>query len=94
MTSTASRPRSSKCRIRDCKKPPRHADLCDMHRKRINRHGDPDGSAWSTAERRNRAEIAHRLAGRGRTAPQIARVVGVSERTVYRYLASVEAPAV
>ncbi|MFE6412608.1 helix-turn-helix domain-containing protein [Streptomyces sp. NPDC057837] len=81
---------SSKCRIAECTKSPRYGGLCDMHRKRIALHGDPNGVAWSVAERRDRVRITRRMADRGCTATQIARVVGVSERTVYRYLAAAE----
>ena len=77
-----------KCRYEGCATEPRPRQwVCTKHRKRITRYGSPDGEAWSITERRHRKETARVLAGRGLTAEQIARRIGVTERTVYRWQA-------
>ena len=39
------------CRIDDCHKPARHQrHLCDMHRERIRRYGDPHHNTWTVAD--------------------------------------------
>jgi hypothetical protein len=92
------------CRIDDCTKTARPGRrLCQMHRQRIARHGDPDFTQWTVADefdveliveearsvegltRLERVMVARGLTERGTPAEEIARIVGVTPRCVYRW---------
>ncbi|MFE3031535.1 helix-turn-helix domain-containing protein [Streptomyces canus] len=92
------------CRITDCRNPARTGrNICDRHRTRITRHGNPHHTEWSVADdhdvaaiireqrpapgltRLERVKVAHGLTNHGLPAAEIARIVGVQPRTVYRW---------
>jgi hypothetical protein len=95
------------CRITDCRKPARTGrHICDRHRTRLTRHGDPHHTEWSVADdhdvaaiireqrpapgltRLERVKVGRGLSGLGLTAEEIARILGVTPRTVYRWRAT------
>ncbi|MDX3329735.1 helix-turn-helix domain-containing protein [Streptomyces sp. ME02-6979-3A] len=92
------------CQIDGCDKPARaQRTLCQTHRARIRRYGDPHFTQWGTADvmdvelivqerrpassltRLERVLVAQGLTERGESASEIARIVGVSQRTVERW---------
>lgn len=92
------------CRIDGCQSDARTGrHICDMHRTRITRYGDPHHTTWKTADdhdittvvreqrptpgltRLERLKVARSLTQRQLPAEQIARIVGVAPRTVYRW---------
>lgn len=94
------------CHIDDCRKPARNGRrLCDRHRTRITRHGNPHHTEWSVADdhdvavlireqrpaagltRLERVKVARGLTGLGLPAEEIARILTVTPRTVYRWRA-------
>jgi DNA-directed RNA polymerase specialized sigma24 family protein len=94
------------CHIDDCHKPARTGRrLCDGHRTRITRHGNPHHTEWSVADdhdvqvlireqrpaagltRLERVKVAQGLTDHGLPAAEIARILTVAERTVYRWRA-------
>jgi hypothetical protein len=98
--------RTVDCRIDDCPKPrAHHSTLCQTHRQRIRKWGDPHFTQWGTAdmqdvelivrERRSAAGLTRLervLVARGLTerevpAREVARIVGVDQRTVERWRA-------
>lgn len=95
---------SRRCRIDDCTNAARPSRrLCEKHRTRIRRHGDPDFTEWAVADdydvdlivreprpvegltRLERVMVARGLTARGVPAEEIARIVTVTPRTVYRW---------
>jgi hypothetical protein len=95
----------SHCRIDDCATSTvRGRAVCERHRTRIRRHGDPHFTHWTVADetdvdliardprpvegltRLERVMVARRLHGQI-SGDEIARVVGVTPRTVWRWAA-------
>ncbi|OUD03344.1 hypothetical protein [Streptomyces swartbergensis] len=95
---------SRNCNIDDCATPARPGRrLCDKHRTRIRRHGDPDFTEWTVADefdvelivterrpvegltRLERVMVARGLSERDVPAEEVARIVGVTPRSVYRW---------
>lgn len=98
--------RTVDCRIDDCENPrAHHRTVCQTHRQRIRKWGDPHFSQWGTADmqdvelivrerrpaagltRLERVLIAHGLTERQVPAHEVARIVGVNQRTVERWRA-------
>lgn len=94
------------CRITDCHKPARPGrHICDRHRTRITRHGNPHFTQWTVADetdvesivreqrpapgltRLERILVARGLTQRDVPAEEIARILDVTPRTVYRWRA-------
>lgn len=92
------------CRIDNCATPPRPGRrICNKHQIRITRHGNPDFTQWTAADktdvdlivdearpvegltRLERVMVARSLTERRLPAAEIARIVGVAPRTVYRW---------
>ncbi len=95
------------CRINECPRNATHnKTLCDTHRYRIRRYGDPHHTQWGVADNTNiqtiireqrptqgltrleRVLVAHGLTAHGLPATEIARILGVHPRTVYRWRSS------
>ncbi|MFF8422873.1 hypothetical protein [Streptomyces sp. NPDC015680] len=94
------------CRIQDCGKPrAHHRTVCQTHRQRIRKWGDPHFTQWGTADmqdveliarerrpaegltRLERVLVARDLTARKVPAHEVARIVGVEQRTVERWRA-------
>ncbi|WP_331728754.1 hypothetical protein OG693_39285 (plasmid) [Streptomyces sp. NBC_01259] len=99
-------PDTSTCRIKDCGRPrAHHRTICQTHRQRIRKWGDPHFTQWGTADmqdveliakeqrpaegltRLERVLIARDLTARRVPAREVARIVGVEQRTVERWRA-------
>lgn len=95
---------SRQCSLDECTNTARPGRrICQMHRQRIWRHGDPEFTQWGVADeydvelivrdarpvdgltRRERVMVARGLTERGTPADEIARIVGVTSRCVYRW---------
>jgi hypothetical protein len=95
------------CRIDDCANPARPGRrICQMHRHRLARHGDPDFTEWTVADeydvelivregrtvkgltRLERVMVGRGLTARDVPANEIARILAVTPRTVYRWRAA------
>lgn len=93
-----------RCRIADCATPARPGrHLCNKHRTRLTRYGDPHHTEWSAADatdvqtitreqrpaqgltRLERVQVARGLTDHGLPAQEIARILAVTPRTVYRW---------
>lgn len=96
--------RTTTCRIDDCDKTrAHHSTVCQTHRQRIRKWGDPHFTQWGTADmqdveliirdrrtgagltRLERVLVARGLAEREVPAHEVARIVGVNQRTVERW---------
>jgi len=95
---------SRRCNIDDCTNAARPGRrICNKHRFRIARHGDPDFTHWTAADEFDvelivrearpvegltgleRVMVARGLTERDVPAEDIARIVGVTPRSVYRW---------
>ncbi|MFG2676982.1 hypothetical protein [Streptomyces sp. NPDC048445] len=99
-------PDTATCRIKDCGRPRAHyRTICQTHRQRIRKWGDPHFTQWGTADmqdveliardrrpaegltRLERVLVARGLTARQVPAHEVARIVGVEQRTVERWRA-------
>lgn len=95
---------SRPCCFDECTTPARTGRrMCDKHRTRISRYGNPDFTEWTVADgfdvellvadprpaegltRLERVMVARGLTERDVPAEEIARIVGVHPRSVYRW---------
>lgn len=93
----------NRCRITNCPRTPRVGrTLCNAHRSRLYRHGDPQRAHTPADEHAIEAAVGTRrslpgirpaerraagikLTQLGLPASEVARIFGVTERTVYRW---------
>lgn len=100
------------CNVTGCQKPARlQRRICNLHKVRLYRHGDPHFTEWTFADdtdvalivaeqrpspgltRLERIKVARGLTAHGLPASEIARILAVTERTVYRWRAADPAAA-